>query len=174
MPISTKSAKTISSSFKMAGLSFPPENPRLIEFALEKNAQSDKHAQAIVDRWIERSTEWPKPADIVRSAAEIENPDNQAVKARAECQRCDGTGWIVIEGPYGTSAAYPCSHKARSEAESRLGVRFTPAVARHYLREQEALPGRVAAFNAFANKNPKWFRRATAPEDVLDAIGGAL
>ena len=48
---------------------------------------------------------------------------------RANCQRCDGTGWIVVEGPYGTSAAYPCSHKPRTEAETRLGVPMSPAVA---------------------------------------------
>ena len=57
-------------------------------------------------------------------------------KQREECRRCGGSGWIVVEGEYGTSAAYPCSHKAESEADRRMGVRFAPSVAKHYSEEQ--------------------------------------
>ena len=54
---------------------------------------------------------------------------------RHSCPRCHGVGYIVIAGEFGTSGAYPCSHRAESIEDSRMGVRIAPSVARHYTQE---------------------------------------
>jgi hypothetical protein len=125
MPIPNKTAQTIGSAFKMAGLSFPPEDKKLLMMAIEKNSRSQAHAQLVVDTWIERSREWPKPSDIAQLCAELDDPDNLAKQARQACEWCNGDGWREVQGPYGLTAAYPCDHKG--SGPGNLGVKLSPA-----------------------------------------------
>ncbi len=46
---------------------------------------------------------------------------------RKDCDRCEGTGWVIVEGPFGTSAAHPCTHQPETEQDRRMGVRINPA-----------------------------------------------
>jgi len=157
----------------MAGLSYPPESTQLVTLTLEQRAGSEKHAQAIVDAWLSRSREWPKPSDIAQLAAEIENPDNLVKRAREDCEYCHGDGFRSVAGPYGTSAAYPCSHKPMTDSDRRMGVPMPRGAGSMYQREHQAIPGRTEAFNEHAKAHPKEFmQRATVPQEVLDATGG--
>ena len=84
---------------------------------------------------------------------------NESIKqARLRCYHCNGAGWISVEGPYGTSAAYPCYHRSPTESEQRMGVRIPPhsAVEAHYQAEHREVPARMEKQAEFARSHPKW------------------
>ena len=87
--------------------------------------------KSVIDECVE-FTAPPGLSDIKAVWRRLNPPLNEQ---REKCSRCGGTGWIVVQGEYGTSAAYPCTHKPKTEAEDRLGVKFAPAVAAQYSRE---------------------------------------
>ncbi len=67
-----------------------------------------------------------------------------ASNLRKDCPRCAGEGWVTVDGPYGTSAAYSCTHQPATEADKRMGVRMHPSTAEHYRQlEVEAAPRRA-------------------------------
>ena len=68
----------------------------------------------------------------------------KADAARLACERCGGSGWISVNGPHGTSAAYPCTHQPETESDRRMGVRIPPAVATHYRQLDIEAEGRKA------------------------------
>jgi hypothetical protein len=67
---------------------------------------------------------------------------------REHCTRCGGSGYIIVEGEYGTSGAYPCSHKPETDADRRMGVRFAPNTARLYAKNLEDAEKRKEAMAA--------------------------
>jgi hypothetical protein len=80
--------------------------------------------------------------------------ENRAMKqAREDCGRCNRSGWLSVEGPYGTSAAYPCSHKPESEQDRRMGVRVPASLESHYKRESIEAEERQKTW-AVNRKNP--------------------
>lgn len=135
--------------------------------------------------WIQ-TVEGARVNQVCREAAENEEcpttttlrsiwkrlfPPESAV--RKECPRCHGEGFVVVDGPYGTSAAYPCSHKPETDADRRMGVRITPAVEGRYKREavEAAARYRAGYKNLSAGDRGKFIAPAGVPQAILDAIG---
>jgi hypothetical protein len=93
-----------------------------------------------------------EPLQTIRAVWRRLNPDEKAQAleqrsaARKDCERCDGTGFVIVEGPDGLSVAYPCSHQPESEADRRKGVGISPAMAKRYIAEQEEARKRRIAF----------------------------
>jgi hypothetical protein len=106
-------------------------------------------------------------------AKQREGPSDEenisARNSRLHCPYCGGEGWRVVAGPYGTSAAYPCAHT--NGGNPRMGVPIPRAVEARYRAEAREIPGRMAAYNEMAAKNPnKFIQRATVPREVADAL----
>jgi hypothetical protein len=144
--IDQKTAARHVESIRFAGLDFQPE-PEGIKFlakTLAKHAHSDQHAAAVIATWIEKWPKWPRPADLVQMCEIVADPTVTAQRAtRENCQRCGGSGWIEVQGEFGLTACYPCSHGPETDADRRMGVRITPALRRHYA--QEAVRGEERA-----------------------------
>ncbi len=141
MSIDIKSAKIAIDKLTAASLTYPPAADGLAVLAksLGKHAKSERHAELVIDGWIEHWPQWPKPSELVQLCGITDAPEQaQARSVRESCHRCGGSGWISVDGPYGTSAAYPCSHNNESEADRRAGVRISPALHRHYGALSEA------------------------------------
>jgi hypothetical protein len=119
--------------------------------ALTARAGSEQHAKLVIDSIVERETFYPSVAVIVQSCAAITDPVGSDAKlAREKCPYCMGDGFRTVEGPYGTSAAYPCNHQP--EGDPRMGVRIPAAVESHYQAEARAAPAlRKAADESPAN-----------------------
>ncbi len=66
--------------------------------------------------------------------------------ARQQCERCHGTGFVEVEGPFGLSSAYPCTHQPETEQDRRMGLRMTPVQARSYMREMKEAAPRAAVW----------------------------
>lgn len=81
MPIPKKTAKLLIDRFMAAALRDPPDSTEILVGTMAARAKSDKHGAAMADAWIGRSEYWPKPANLVQLAAEIETPDNIAARA---------------------------------------------------------------------------------------------
>src|SRR5690242_19465876 len=97
--IDIRSAKQELAKLQAAGLSFPPDEKAagVLAKALAKHAQSETHAAAVVDAWIEKWPQWPKPSEITQLCQNIADPKQaQARAARENCQRCHGTGFIEV------------------------------------------------------------------------------
>ena len=174
MPIQKKTAATLITRFKMAALSFPPENDQLLVLALSQRAVSEKHASLMVDAWIARSTEWPKPANIAQLSTEVPDPDSEIEKAkrtaaRENCRFCQGSGFRFVAGEHGSTGAYPCNHQAPNERDGRMGVRMAPVVAVQYARDQrEAVDRHDAWLRRRASTDQKGFPKITQAE--VDAL----
>lgn len=136
--------------------------------ALQRGARSDSHAMAIVKHLTGTLSFYPTVADITQASEYIMDPASaEAKKIAKQCQYCGGDGWYSVPGPYGTSAAIRCDHSGRERNE---GVVMSPAVENMYRMEEQAIPERIAAFNAMAEKPKSGFRKATVPQAILDAI----
>lgn len=110
---------------------------------------------------------------VIRECLEFENvpslADIRAVWNRLypaarqvspDCTRCAGSGWVTIAGPFGTSAAYPCTHQPESEADRRMGVRIHPALGEYYAAlEREAAPRRAIYVGSNGSPNREALQR---------------
>lgn len=133
--IELKTAKRHVESFRFANLDFAPDTEGALTLAkmLGKHALSDEHAGAVVSSWIAHWPKWPRPSDIKQFCEVTPDPRMaQDTAMRLGCPRCQGNGYISVAGPFGTSAAYPCTHQAETESDRRMGVRISPAIARRY------------------------------------------
>ena len=121
---------------------------------LAKHALSDEHAGAVVASWISKWPKWPRPSDIKQFCDITADPRMaEAAKTRGECQRCDGAGWISVQGPHGTSAAYHCSHQPETESDRRMGVSIHPALAAQYRQLDIEAEGRKAVCEGNGGKH---------------------
>lgn len=133
MAIDAKMAKRLCGKF--SGMSMMPTDKGALDLrsdALARRARSEGHAQRVVQAIIEREAYFPTVSVIVQ---ECENsPDDvQAIQQRNECEWCHGDGFRSVEGPYGTSAAYPCDH--RGTVPGNPGAPMPRAVEAHYRQE---------------------------------------
>ena len=99
---------------------------------MASHARSEKHGEAMTDVWIGRSEYWPKPANIVQLAAEVEDPGNVAAKVRRDCPHCHGDGFVSRDQPYGLTAGIPCDHTGTFPNH---GVKLTPELEARYRRD---------------------------------------
>jgi hypothetical protein len=133
--IDIRTARNEVSRLMEANLSYPPDKDGATALAksISKFSSSERHAALVVETWIDTWPQFPKPSDIRQQCETIKDPTYEAIqRTREDCNRCGGTGWISVDGPFGTSAAYHCSHQPESEQDRRMGVRISPALARHY------------------------------------------
>ena len=107
--------------------------------ALAKYARSEGHAERVVQTILERDSYFPTVAVIVQEC-ETSPDDAQLQSFRRDCPHCHGDGWRIVDGPYGTSAAYPCNHTAAGDP--RMGVPMPRAAESMYQREAQAIPAR--------------------------------
>jgi len=125
--------------------------------ALSGRAGSEQHAKIVVNDLVERLTFFPTVADIVQACLGTLDPvGSEAVKQRKACLFCNGDGWRTVDGPYGTSAAFPCDHTGKPN--ERLGVRMSAAVEAHYRDEALAVEGKIQEFNEIAARLPDKFQ----------------
>ena len=136
--IPKKTAKQLVDRFSAASLREPPADVTVLIGVLASHARSEKHGQSMIDNWIGRSEFWPKPANIVQLAAELEDPDNLAKKAREICEYCHGDNFVSRDQPYGLSAAIPCDHTGNFPGN--LGVKLAPATEAMYKLERAGVP----------------------------------
>jgi len=87
---------------------FPADAParELLVETLRRRADSDEHAERIIDRWIETERKAPVPADIVQLARDIPLGAEGAIPGG--CPECQGQDWVVQETKE-HSAAGRCS-----------------------------------------------------------------
>ncbi len=170
--IEQKSALRHVESFRFANLDFPPdaEGTKTLAKMLAKHALSDEHAAAVVAGWINHWPKWPRPSDIKQFCEVTADPRMAAAaETRKGCHRCGGTGWISVDGPFGLSAAYPCTHQEETESDRRMGVRIPPAQASAYMAEAQRADQAHVAFMEKREKGLKGFERVTR-EDVENLI----
>lgn len=143
-----------------------------------RESAAAQRVKSVIDECVEFETP-PGLADIKAVWRRVNPPANET---RRNCQRCGGSGFIEVAGPYGTSAAFPCSHGPATERDSRMGVRIAPSVETHYQREaREAPVHREAWESSRANPNhpahphqrrmrERDMKQATVPAAILDAV----
>ncbi len=93
---------------------------------------------------------------------------------RAGCDRCEGTGFVIVQGPHGTSAAYPCTHQTATDSDLRMGVRISPALNRAYTAEAiQGNKNHIAFLQKRAAGELKGFQRITQADvdDLLARFG---
>ena len=165
--IETKSALRHVESFRFANLDFAPdaEGTKALAKMLGEHASSNEHAGAVVASWIAHWPKWPRPSDIKQFCEQTPDPHmTEVAQTRKECQRCGGSGWISVQGPHGTSAAYPCTHQPGTDADRRMGVQIHPSVVAHYRQLDIEADGR----------RRRWIGSGGRPnsEVVADIVGG--
>jgi hypothetical protein len=179
--IETKKAKDL--FLPLRGMPMEPSDPAVIRTryeALANHARTVNHACRVVKHLAETLQYFPTVAEVVH-ACEYTPDDEQAAKARKDCQYCDGGGWRIVEGPNGTSAAFPCTHAVLAEKDRRMGVPMSPAVQAMYRdeavrRDQDERGFFRERLNAkerrkFAERpGADGFRKAQIPQAGLDAI----
>ncbi len=173
--IDMNTAKTEIAKFHEAKLNFPPDEKAaaVLTKALAKHAQSESHAAAVVDGWIEKWPQWPKPSELTQLCHVIADPKQaQARQAREKCDRCHGTGWVEVQGEFGMTAAYPCTHLPMTESDARMGLKIPPAMRRRYSEEaRQADTAHVAFVQRRAETGDKQFHRVTQA-DVDELLAG--
>lgn len=170
--IELKTAKRHVESFRFANLDFAPDTDGALALAkmLGKYALSDEHAGAVVAGWISKWPKWPRPSDIKQVCESIADPHQaQAAESRQKCQRCQGSGFISVQGPFGLSAAFPCTHGPETESDRRMGVKLSPAQSSQYRQESRRSDATHVAFmQKRANGELKGFERVTQSD--VDAL----
>jgi hypothetical protein len=109
-----------------------------------RHANNELHAIRVIDHLLENSTFFPKISEIVTACNQISATDQAAVKVRTSCKYCQGSGYRVVNGEHGLSAAYPCNHL--DNTSGRMGLRMNPTVSRQYAAELAQVPKRQAEF----------------------------
>ncbi len=167
--IDIKSAMLEVEKFVTAKLDYPPEvaGMKLLGKALAKHAQSEHHAAAVADTWIEKWPQWPKPSDITQLCQVVADPKQaHARQAREKCDRCHGTGYVEVQGEFGMTAAYPCTHLPMTESDARMGLKIPPAMRPRYSEEaRQADQNHVELLQRRMQTGDKGFQRVTQ-EDV--------
>lgn len=111
---------------------------------LEDHAKGDRSRATAFITSVTEFANMPTIAELNKLWYQMwPNVDTVKREAREKCQRCGGTGWITVQGPYDTSAAYPCTHQPETDADRRMGVRIHPSVAKHYAAEGIPAEGRL-------------------------------
>ena len=72
--------------------------------------------------------------------------------ARRNCERCEGAGWIQVDGPFGLGAAFPCTHAPATEADTRMGLKIPPAMRTRYMREERESRPRAEVWQGTGGK----------------------
>lgn len=143
---------------------------------LRNKARGPAHAARVVQSLLESSEFFPTVRALVE-ACEYTPDDAQVAVLRKNCRHCNGDGWRSVDGPYETSAGFPCSHRDEfTEAETRLGVPVPPGVQRLYQAQQtrgnEARAKHAASgaiFGKARNPDRRGLERIT-PEMVQQAV----
>ncbi len=147
-PITLKQAASLIGKF--SGLPSTPDKEQItlrIETLMNK-ARGIGHAERAMQDLLEKAQYFPSVRDIVE-ACEYSPDDQQLQSLRKDCPYCNGDGFRTVEGPYGTSAAFPCSHRAElTGPEKRLGVPLPAGVQRMYQAEAQRGAERRAAHEA--------------------------
>jgi hypothetical protein len=103
---------------------------RLIVDRIASGASSEAHAARAIRAIVDHETFFPPPSAIVE-ALETAPRDAEAAVISRKCQWCHGDGWKTLDGPLGTSAAYPCDHRG-GQPHPNLGVSIPASVSRQY------------------------------------------
>ena len=175
--IDIKSAMLEVEKFVTAKLDYPPEvaGMKLLGKALAKHARSEHHAAAVVDGWIEKWPQWPKPSEITQLCQLITDPKQaHARQAREKCDRCHGTGYVEVQGEFGMTAAYPCTHLPMTESDARMGLKIPPAMRPRYGEEaRQADQAHVELMKRRMASGDKGFPRVTQ-EDIDSLLAASL
>ncbi len=134
--------------------------------AMARHARTAGHARRVALHLLETLAWYPTVAEIVH-ACEYTPDDTRALRERIDCPWCHGDGFRSVEGPYGTSAAYPCDHRG---TESNLGVVIPAVVESQYKREHQGIPERRAAHAAYAAAHPRKILRRVDRSDVAKIL----
>lgn len=176
MSIDISTAMNEVSKLAVAKLDYPPEaaGVKVLARALAKHAQSESHAAAVVDGWIDSWPQWPKPSEITQLCQNIADPKQSFARAKREgCTRCNGTGWVEVPGEFGMTAAHPCTHLPATLSEARMGLRISPAMRPRYMRESQQADASHAAFmQKCANGELKGFQKVDQSD--VDALLAGL
>lgn len=142
---------------------------------LEEHAKGDKSRAAQFITSVTEFANMPTIAQLNTLWYQMwPNKDTIAREAREVCQRCHGTGFISVDGPFGLSAAYPCTHAPETEADRRMGLRLTPALQSSYAAEARRSDNtHVELLRRRAESGDKGFQRVTQNDvdDLLARIG---
>lgn len=97
--------------------------------ALKQNSRSIGHAHRVVKALKDQSRTYPSVQAIVEMCQQT--PDDETITAVSrDCAWCNGSGFIIIEGELGISAAWKCRHDGPPPAN--VGPVIAPSVSRHY------------------------------------------
>ncbi len=150
--IETKTARTLMNRFR--GMPMEPKDDEIIKqrvAALSRHARNESHAVMVVEHLAGILQFFPVEADIVQACTYVEDPKGAAAIERAKtCRYCQGDGWRTLEGPFWTSAAYPCDHSGRPP--ERLGVAMARSVQSMYQREHRIASARRRAWKTAGGK----------------------
>lgn len=175
--IDTNTAKTEIAKLHEAKLNFPPDEKAaaVLTKALAKHARSEHHAAAVVDGWIEKWPQWPKPSEITQLCQVIADPKQaHARQAREKCGRCHGTGYVEVQGEFGMTAAYPCTHAPMTEMDARMGLKIPPAMRPRYSEEaRRAHQAHLELLKRRMASGDKGFPRVTQ-EDIDSLLAASL
>lgn len=131
------------------------------------DSEPARNVKAVIDEGMEFQ-KHPTMHDIRSIWKRLVSAPAQAM--RTECERCDGTGWISVDGPHGTSAAYHCTHQPETLADRRMGVRIHPSLARHYSQLDIEAAGRRALYvGSGGNINAEELKQLAAPVKRIPA-----
>ena len=138
---------------------------------LETKANGDKQAAMTFVTEVTEFENLPKISDLNALWRRL-NPKPEEV--RKDCHRCQGSGFVQVEGPYGLSSAYPCTHQPETESDRRMGLRMTPTQAKRYMDESTEAGKRQVEWFKRREKSgdTKQFQRVTQAD--VDALIGHL
>jgi hypothetical protein len=156
---------------RLSGLEKEPEDPAIIRErrkVFTARCRSNAHAERVIDQILEKSRYFPSIADIVQACESIIDPQStEAIEQSKRCQYCRGDGWRSVDGPYGTSASFPCDHSGRHPGN--IGVHIPAAVEKHYQQEARDSVGRYEAIDKLPLKERRRFR-----QDIPPAVCAAI
>lgn len=131
--IDQKAAREAMQGFSgMPGLPDSKEALKARTDAMKQNARSIGHAARVVKALREQDRFYPSVQAIVEACQQT--PDDATItEVSRGCQWCNGDLWIVVEGVFGLSAAWRCTHQGPPPAN--IGPVIAPSVMRHYQHE---------------------------------------
>lgn len=116
---------------------------------LEDKAQGNKQNAMVFITEVTQFSDLPRIAELNNLWRQMyPAPDD----VRKGCERCDGVGWIQVDGPFGLGAAYPCHHGPVTDADRRMGLKIPPAMQARYMREQREASPRAEVWQGTGGK----------------------